>query len=117
MNTETQEETSSFYVVVIVYEFSSDAPNYQSLYREDYVLVNASSDEDAKQKALQIAKQAEGTYKNGQGEDITLTLKHIIDVNPVLSEKFEHGADLYSRHFRNYQAYVAFEPFLSGGLK
>jgi len=116
MENEKEVQKLTFYIAVIVYEFSSDAPNYQPLYREDYVLVNASSDEDAKQKALQIAKQQEGTYKNGQGEDITLTLKHIIDVNPVLSEKFEHGADLYSRHFRNYQAYVAFEPFLSGGL-
>jgi hypothetical protein len=58
-----------------------------------------------------------GDYKNGQGENITLTLKHIIDVNPVLSENFEHGADLYASHFRNYDAYVAFEPFFSGGLQ
>lgn len=114
MNTENKEQILIFYIAVIVYEFSSDAADYQSLYREDYVLVQAFSDEDARQKASQLAQQ--GTYKNEQGENITLVVKHILDVSPVLSENFEHGADLYSRHFRNYQAYVAFEPLLSGGL-
>lgn len=116
MNTEAEQQKVSFYIAVIVYEFSSDAPQYQPLYREDFVLIKASSQEDAQQKALQIAQKEETAYKNEQGENITLTVKHIIDVWPALSENFEHGADLYTRHFRNYQAYVAFEPHLSGGL-
>lgn len=117
MNTETEEQNLSFYIAVIAYEFSSDAPHYQPLYREDFVLIKASSQEDAQQKTLQLAQKQETAYKNEQGENITLTLKHVIDVSPALSENFEHGADLYARHFRNYQAYVAFEPFFSGGLQ
>ena len=91
-------------------------PFYQKLYEEDYVLVQASSDEDARQKALQLAQKGQHSYKNEYQEKITWTLKHVLDVAPVLSEKFEHGAELYARHIRNYEAYVAFEPLLSGGL-
>jgi Domain of unknown function (DUF4288) len=116
METEKETQPLAFYIGVIVYESSSDAPDHQKLYEEDYVLIKASSDEDAKQKAAQLSQKGQHTYKNEQGENITWTLKHILDVNRVLSEKFEHGAELYARHFRNYQAYVAFEPLLSGGL-
>jgi len=116
MNTEIEKQNLSFYIAVIVYEFSSDAPQDQPLYREDFVLIKASSREDAQQKTLQLAQKEETTYKNEQGENITVTLKHVVDVSSVLSEKFEDGADLYARHFHNYQAYVAFEPLFSGGL-
>lgn len=116
MNTEIEKQNVSFYIAVIVYEFSLDTPQYQPLYREDFVLIEAFSQEDAQQKTLQLAQKQETAYKNEQGENITLTLKHVVDVSPVLSENFVHGADMYARHFRNYQAYVAFEPFLSGGL-
>ncbi|MBA2391798.1 MAG: hypothetical protein H0V70_03540 [Ktedonobacteraceae bacterium] len=40
MNAETEEQESSFYIAVIVCEFSLDAPDDQPLYREAYVLVN-----------------------------------------------------------------------------
>jgi Domain of unknown function (DUF4288) len=116
MNTENEEQDLIFYIAVVVYESSSNAPDYQKLYEEDYVLVQASSDEGAQQKASQIAQQKQTTYKNEQGENITWTLKHILDVSPVLSENFEHGSELYACFFHNYQAYVAFEPLLSGGL-
>ena len=114
MNTEIEKQNPSFYVAVIVYEFSSDTPQCQPLYREDIVLIKASTLEDAQQKTLQLAQKQETVYKNELGENITLTLKHVVDVSPILSENFVHGADMYARHFRNYQAYIAFEPFLSG---
>lgn len=116
MNTENEEQKLTFYIAVVVYESSSDAPNYQPLYEEDFVLIKAYSQEDAKQKTSQWARQQQTTYKNEAQENITWTLKHVLDLSPALSEFFEHGAELYARHFHNYQAYVAFEPFLSGGL-
>nr|MDQ2888860.1 DUF4288 domain-containing protein [Chloroflexota bacterium] len=73
----------TFYIAVIIYESSSDASGYQKLYEEDYVLVKASSDEDARQKALQLAQKGKQTYKNEYQETITWTLKHTLDVSPV----------------------------------
>lgn len=49
-------------------------------------------------------------------ETIIWSLKKVIDVNSVLDDGFEFasdGVDLYARHFRNYEAYHSFEPFLS----
>jgi Domain of unknown function (DUF4288) len=116
METEKETQKLTFYIAVLVYESSSDSPNYQKLYEEDYILIKAYSDEDAKQKAAQLSQKGQHTYKNEQGENITWTLKLILDVSPILSENFEHGSELYTRFFHNYQAYVDFEPLLSGGL-
>jgi hypothetical protein len=86
METEKEVQKLTFYIAVVVYESSSDAPGYQKLFEENYVLVKASSDEDARQKALQLAQKGKQTYKNEYQESITWTLKHIVDVSPVLSE-------------------------------
>ncbi|GCE12197.1 DUF4288 domain-containing protein [Tengunoibacter tsumagoiensis] len=99
----------TFYVAVIVYEFSSNAPQYQPLYREDFVLIKAFSEEDAQMKALQKAKLEETFYNNEKGEKINIILKKVVDVQPILSENFENGTDIYTRHFYNYQAYNSFE--------
>ncbi|MCC5645249.1 DUF4288 domain-containing protein [Nostoc sp. CHAB 5824] len=116
MKPESADKTESFYIAVILYESSSDAPDYQPLYQEYFVLLKSSSLEKAKEKAISYAKKEEVSYKNENGETITWSLKKVIDVNSVLDDGFESasdGVDLYARHFRNYEAYHSFEPFLS----
>ncbi|MBN3942562.1 MAG: DUF4288 domain-containing protein [Nostoc sp.] len=116
MKPESADKTESFYIAVILYESSSDAPNYQPLYQECFVLLKASSLEKAKEKAVCYGKKEEVSYKNEDGENITWSLKQVIDVNSVLYDDFDsasNGVDLYARHFRNYEAYHSFEPLLS----
>lgn len=103
----------SFYIAVILYESSSDTPNYKPLYQECFVLIRAMSLEEAKKKALSHAKKEEGSYQNEYGQTITWFMKQILDVNNVLSDKFNEVTDLYARHFCNYDAYCSFEPLLS----
>ena len=109
-------EDIMFYIAIILYEAASDAPGYQSLYEESFVLIQASSEEEAREKATIHAQGQLSSYQNEFGETITWLFKQIIDVSPVLSETFEDGADLYARYFRNMQAYSAFEPLLSGDI-
>ncbi len=118
MNSETSEQNLVAYIAVIVYEITSSSLDHQPLYEESFVLFKASSEEEAQQMALQYAQQEQVTYKNEQQDDITWTVKHVIDVSPLLVQNvnFESGSELYARHFRNYQAYTSFEPLLSGGL-
>ncbi|MEH2071575.1 MAG: DUF4288 domain-containing protein [Nostoc sp.] len=116
MKPESADKAESFYIAVILYESSSDALDYQPLYQECFVLLKASSLEKAKSKAVSYGKKQEVSYKNKDRETITWSWKQVIDVNSVLDDDFDlanNGVDLYARHFRNYEAYHSFEPFLS----
>lgn len=105
-----------FYMAVILYESSSDAPEYKPLYQESFVLLKATSLEEAETKALVHGTQEQVSYQNENQETIRWSLKQVIDVNSVLDDELDDGSELYVRHFRNYQAYCAFEPLLSGEL-
>jgi Domain of unknown function (DUF4288) len=49
------------------------------------------------------------------GETITWPLKHVVDVSEVI-DRLDDGAEVYTRHFRDYEAYCVFETMLSGGF-
>ncbi|MEH2401342.1 DUF4288 domain-containing protein [Nostoc sp.] len=116
METKSANKAESFYVAIILYKSSSDAPSYQSLYQESFVLIKAASLEEAKAKALNHGKNESVSYTNENGETITWSLQQVVDVNSVLDDDFDSSeeiVDLYARHFRNYEAYQSFEPLLS----
>ena len=115
MEAESASEEQSFYIAVILYETSSTAPEYKPLYQECFVLIKATSSEEANEKALIYAMRQEGSYQNEYNETITWSLKQVVDVNSVLYDEFEDGTELYARHFRNYEAYRLWEPLLSDG--
>lgn len=102
------------YVAVVVYESSSDSPTYEPLFEESFMIIKAGSLDEAQQKAGQHATARTSSFKNEAGDSIVWKLKHIIDVNQVLYDTNTDGAEIYARHFRNYQAYKEFEPLLSG---
>ena len=106
-------DAPAYYIAVTLYESSSPAQNYLPLYEECFVLIQATSLEEAEEKALVHAKNAEARFQNEEGEEITWLLKHIVDVSPAATEEFKDGVDLYVRHFRDYEAYKTFEPLLS----
>lgn len=90
------------------------ASGASDLCREDFVLLYAGSEKEAREKAAQRGRQEETSHRNAEGDIVTWSLIHIVDVNEVLDEDLTQDADLYSRHFRNREAYEAFEPLLSG---
>ncbi len=102
------------YMAIVLYKSSCSAPDYKPLYEECWTIIEASSEEHARQKAHTYAQQAQHSYKNQFGETITVAFKQIVDVAPLLSDVIEDGAELYARFFRNHQAYCRFEPLLGG---
>jgi hypothetical protein len=112
--TMTEKQPNDVYIAVILYESSSSSKSYESLFEESFMLVRASSLVEAKQKVHQYAEEHSSTFENEAGESITWSLKHVLDVNQVLYDVNTDGAEIYARHFRNYEAYRAFEPLLSG---
>jgi len=105
---------SQRYVAISIYESSSPAPDYKPLFEECLTIIEAESEEQARQKTQTAALEAQHSYQNQYGATITVTLKQIVDVALVLEQPMGDGANLYARFFRNYQAYCDFEPLLSG---
>ncbi|MEV4124669.1 DUF4288 domain-containing protein [Nocardia sp. NPDC049707] len=102
----------SLFVAVVVYQSTSDAPDYRSLYQEDFVLIHSESEEMARQRALEIAKEQECVYRNEKGENITVAFKCLVDVSPAIDDELSNDAVLYTRHFRDYESYRRMEPLL-----
>ncbi len=110
---------ASYYIAVLLYESSVESaqlPEFKPLYEETFVLIRASSVEEAREKVNRYTQREQASYFNEWHEKITWSLKHVIDVNAVLYEPLEDGAELYTRYFRNYEAYRLFEPLLSGDI-
>ena len=105
---------TNLYVAIIIYESTSPSPEYRTLYEEEISLIEADSEEQAREKAFVHGKAQETTYKNQYGETLTVTFKTLVDVQQVLDSDFRDGSLLYARHFRDYEAYEAFEPLLKG---
>lgn len=118
METESTSQKESFYIAVVLFESSSNVADCKPLYEECFVLIKASSLEEAKEKTLAYSHGQEVSYQNENQETITWSLKQIVDINSVLYDEFNNnlnnGTELYARYFRNYQAYCLFEPLLSG---
>lgn len=109
-------QNNDLYVAIILYEACSPDPSIKPMFQECFVLIRAGSDEEARARAEQHGKDQETCYRNVAGQEIRWTLKHVVDVNRVLSGTMEDGTELYARHFTNYDAYHAFEPLLGGTL-
>ena len=99
-----------FYLAVLVTEATKEDGAGEPLYEESFVLLTAESDEEAGEKAAEYGKQQETSYRNENGDLVTWKLKHVVDVRKVEDATFDDGSELYSRFFRNYDAYRSFEP-------
>lgn len=112
----TSTPLSRYYAVVVLYQSSSEASNYETLYEEEIAIVLATSDEDARERAIAHAKEQEDTYRNGRGELVTHQFKVIKDVH-LMPPEIESGTTIYSRFFRDLSSYEAFEADASGRLE
>lgn len=101
----------NLYSAVLVYESSSSASGYEPLYEETVTVFLATSEDHAAEKAREHARSRQTTYENEDCETITWSFKHLVDVSEI-SEEIGDGAEIYTRHFRDYQAYCAFEMLL-----
>lgn len=106
--------TKEFYIAVLLFESTSESGRKDPMYQESFVLLQAASEEEARDYALEQGRRGCVSYETAEGETIQWTLKHIVDVSHVLDDELKHGSDLYARHFKNYNAYHDFEPLLGG---
>ncbi|HEV7648635.1 MAG TPA: DUF4288 domain-containing protein [Actinophytocola sp.] len=103
---------SKMFAAVLVYESASTRRGYQPLFEETVTLLAADTPEHAAEKARVHAEAREATYRTPEGDTITWTFRHLVDLVPV-ADALGDGAEVYTRHFRDYHAYLAVEPLAS----
>ncbi|MHC1560320.1 DUF4288 domain-containing protein [Actinomycetospora sp. C-140] len=96
------------WVAILVFRATSDAPDFQAVYREDVAVFPAASEAEARAAALTHARSRETSVVNPLGETVVTTLVRLVDVAPVPG-----GGELYRRHFRDLEAYRRFEPLMA----
>jgi hypothetical protein len=106
------EAAERMYAAVLVYESACSGAGYEPLCEETVTLVRASSAGHAEQRARELARTRETEYLNDRGELIRWTFKHLVDVSEIADDLVD-GAEVYTRHFRDYEAYRSFEMMLS----
>ena len=108
--------SKSWYVGVVIMRSSSTSPTYRSLYEESLILVRAENDSMAMAAVEEnVESQLTTTFKNEAGEEIVWALETIVEVKKR-DDSPGDGVEIYSRFFRDYEAYRRFEPRLDGSL-
>lgn len=79
------------YIAITLFEFTSDAPDYVPLYREDVTLLYAESEAEARELAEKNFRSDGGTYKNEAGYNVTVTPTAVIDVVAALIDDLSEG--------------------------
>lgn len=74
------------YTAISIFETCSDSPSYESLYSEEISVVEANSEEEARERAIAQGKASEHSYKNQYDETINVKFKAVIDVQAPLDE-------------------------------
>lgn len=100
------------YAAVLIFESAFPKGECRTMYEEEIVMIEASSREEAKDKAISQGKDSEHTYQNENGETIEIKFKRLISVQRM--DQPAPGSTLYSRSFTDYAAYEQFEPMLKG---
>lgn len=98
------------YVGIVVFELSR-VGTQKSYYREDVYIVYADTEKAAlkRVKSLAYSQECEGDAENG-----SVKVRHIVDVAPALYGAADKDIDLYSRHFASLEDYERFEVKLGG---
>lgn len=112
----SEERPRPFYIAVLLYESTAESGDKEPMYEESFVLLQAANEEEARARALEHGRKQETRYVSMEGKTINWALKHVVDVSPVLEDELKDGSELYARHFKDYDAYHAFEPLLGGSV-
>ncbi|OLF18840.1 DUF4288 domain-containing protein, partial [Actinophytocola xanthii] len=100
------------FAAVLVYEATSSRAGQGPWFEETVTLLEADSPEHAAEKAREHAESREIEGEDADGYTIRWSFRHLVDVAEI-DGPLGDGAELYTRHFRDYRAYLAVEPLAS----
>jgi hypothetical protein len=85
-------ENAHWYVAEILEEISIEGAANKVVHR-NLVLIDANSPDHAYERAIELGKQGESSYKNPEGRDVLVRFLGLWDLSLVYDD-LEHGAEL-----------------------
>lgn len=108
------------YVGIVIFELEKqgvEGDTGESFYREDFYIVYANSEDEARQLVEARARSQvspENSARSDQTDEARVSICRIVDVAPALYGYVNKDCDLYSRHFASLEDYKRFEMMLGG---
>lgn len=112
----TTRTNSKLYVAVAVFFAELNGSSEETLFQETFHLVHGKDETSARREAELVFRDLVHSYSNQQGQTVSWRLLEIVDVAAIGETELRHGSELYTRHFRDFNAYKKFEPALEGSL-
>ena len=82
-----------------------------SLWEEQFLLIEASTEADAHSKAEQMVKNRAPSYLNKKGESVSWKFVKIERIYPIEDTALKTGTELFSRFLRDSEARSLLTPF------
>ena len=94
------------FATLILYSSSSPSATYRRLYEETITIITGTSEEQAVERARELAMTRETEFENKFGETIRWSFERVVDISEI-ADTIADGAEIYTRHFHDYAAYCA----------
>lgn len=108
------------YIGIVIFELEKqgvEGDTGESFYREDFYIVYANSENEARQLVEARARSQvspENSARSDRTDEAKVSICRIVDVAPALYGYVDRDCDLYSRHFASLEDYKRFEMMLDG---
>ena len=82
-----------------------------SLYQESIYLLECITEQEAREKAIEIAHEEEHEYKNEEGHKVKWLFDSVLSIYEINSDIITSGIEIYSRFLRPSEANSLKTPF------
>ena len=99
-----------YYSALLLYKALVGENLDEVLYEERLLLIEATDEEEAVDKAQHVAKDGYVSYLNVYGKTVTWSLMQVLGVSEIMDNSLTSGTELHSRYFKNLKDYQQIEP-------
>jgi|KBSSwiStaDraftv2_1062776.scaffolds.fasta_scaffold1073198_2 hypothetical protein len=99
-----------YYSALLLYKALVGENRDELLYEEKLLLIEATDEEEAFDKAQHIAKDDYVSYLNVYGKTVTWSPMQVLGVCEIMDKSLTSGTELHSRYFKNLEDYKQIEP-------
>src|SRR5438552_18123558 len=100
-----------FSVNLLYKSIHPDHPENESLWEERVFLVQAETEDQARQEAERIGKNEEHAYVAANGDLVRWVLVQIASISPLLEDTLGNGTEVFSRFLSSAQVESLSAPF------
>lgn len=99
-----------YYSALLLYKAVVEENRDELVYEERLLLIEATDEKEALDKAQHLAKDDHVSYLNVYGKSVTWLPMQVLGVCEIMDNSLTSGTELHSRFFKKLEAYQQIEP-------